>query len=297
MQGPLTSKRLSLTKLSLDDADFIFELVNTAGWLKFIGDRNVKTPDEARLFVLKVMNNPHVDYWVVRTLSSQTLIGIVSFVKREYLDFYDVGFAFLPQHSKQGFALEATTTFLQHLAKESSDPKILATTINGNSNSIALLIKLGFQFEKRIMTDNEELQVYSISMDQFLIDQLTKSFFEIFTNLNASPVNLNQIFDLCLPETLIIKKSSLNQEVYSLQTFIDPRQKILTDGTLTSFEEKEITGETKMAGAIAQRFSKYEKKGCFSGKSFEQKGNKFFHFVKTAQGWKISSVVWEDEEN
>ena len=166
-----------------------------------------------------------------------------------------------------------------------------------NSNSIKLLKKLGFQFDKQIAAENEELQVYSISTDQFLINQLTKSFFKLFSNVNGGAVKLDEIFSLCLPETLLIKKSGLNQEVYNLQAFIEPRQKILTDGTLTSFEEKEIAEETKIAGKIAQRFSRYEKRGFFCGKDFDQKGNKLFQFVKTLEGWKISSVVWEDEEN
>lgn len=297
MQSALTSKRLSLTKLSLDDADFIFELVNSPGWLKFIGDRKVKTPEDARLFVLKVISSPNVTYWMVRIQDQLTPIGIVSFIKRDYLDFYDVGFALLPVYSKQGYAYEAAITLMKHVAMEYPYPKILATTVKENSNSVALLKKLGFQFEKQIFADSEELLVYSISTDQFLIDQLTKSFFEIFTNLNGGPVKLIRIFDLCLPQTIIIKKSGINQEVYSLQEFIEPRQKILTDGTLTSFEEKETAGETRIVGAIAQRFSRYEKRGCFCGKDFQQKGNKLFQFVKTDQGWKINSVVWEDEEN
>jgi len=296
IQSALTSKRLLLTKLSLNDADFIFKLVNSPGWLRFIGDRNVRTQEDARLFVLKVLSSPNVNYWIVRLVDQQTPIGLVSFIKRDYLDFYDVGFAFLPANSKQGYAYEAAVTLMKHISKEYTYPQILATTVKENSNSITLLKKLGFRFDRQIAAENEELLVYSISVDQFLINQLTKSFFNLFSNFSG-PVNLNEVFAMCLPETLIIKKSSVNQEVYTLQTFIEPRQKILTDGTLTSFEEKEIAEETKVVGAIAQRFSRYEKKGCFAGKDFQQTGNKFFQFVKTLEGWKISAVIWEDEEN
>jgi RimJ/RimL family protein N-acetyltransferase len=295
MQSTLTSKRLLLTRLSLGDSDFIFELVNSPGWLRFIGDRNVKTNEDARLFVLKVLSSPNVNYWIVRLQDQQTPIGLVSFIKRDYLDYFDVGFAFLPTHLKQGYAYEAAVTLMQHVSKEYSYPRILATTVKENENSIALLKKLGFSFDRQIIADRDELLVYSISVDQFLIDQLTKSFFSLFSNLDGGPVNLNEIFSMCLPEAVIIKKSSLEQEVYHLQTFIEPRQKILTDGTLTFFGEREIAGETKIVGTIAQRASRYEKKGRFAGKDFHQQGNKFFQFVKTTNGWKISAVVWEDE--
>lgn len=297
MQVALTSQRLLLTRLSLDDSDFIFELVNSPGWLRFIGDRNVRTQEDARLFVLKVLSSPNVNYWIVRLRDQGTSIGLVSFIKRDYLDFYDVGFAFLPAHLKKGYAYEAATALMQHVLKEYVYPKFLATTVKENENSITLLKKLGFVFDKQIFADSDELLVYSISVDLFLINQLTKSFFRLFSNLNGNSIHLEKIFEMCLPETVIIKKSSLNQEVYNLQTFIEPRQKILTDGTLTSFEEKEIAEETKIIGTIAQRSSRYEKKGCFAGKDFHQRGNKFFQFVKTKEGWRISAVVWEDEEN
>jgi RimJ/RimL family protein N-acetyltransferase len=297
MQDTLISKRLLLTKLSLDDADFIFELVNSPGWLKFIGDRNVKAPEDARLFILKILNNPSVNYWIVRVQEQLLPIGVVSFIKRDYLDFHDIGFAFLPKHSKQGYAYEAAVTLLQNLAKEHSYPRILATTIKENSSSISLLEKMGFHFDRQIVADGEELSVYSISMDKFLIDHLTNSFFKLFSNIDGRPVNLDLIFDLCLVETIIIKKSGLNSEVYNLRTFIEPRQKILSDGTLTSFEEREVAEETKIIGGMAQRFSRYDKKGCFCGKDFKQSGNKFFQFVKTTEGWKMNAVIWEDDEN
>ncbi len=87
MQDALTSKRLSLTKLSLVDADFIFELVNSPGWLRFIGDRNVRTEEDARLFVLKVLSAPKVKYWIVRVKDQSISVGLFSFIKRDYLDF------------------------------------------------------------------------------------------------------------------------------------------------------------------------------------------------------------------
>ncbi|MBI1769484.1 MAG: GNAT family N-acetyltransferase [Bacteroidetes bacterium] len=296
MQNSLSSKRLSLTKLSLGDIDFIYELVNTPEWIRFIGDRNVKTKEDARDLVQTIMNNPNVNYWVVRLHEQLIPIGIVSLVKRDYLDFFDLGFAFLPNHTKQGFAYEATSTFLQYLVNENYSPKILATTIKENVNSIGLLKKLGFQFEKRVEIENEELLLYSISIDKYSIDYLTTSFFSVFTNANQQKVNLEVINDLCLPETIIIKKSGLKEEVYNLRAFVEPRKKILTDGTLKDFEEKEINEETKIIGRIAQRFSKYEKSGYLNGAFFKQSGNKFFQFIKTVRGWKINAVVWEDEE-
>lgn len=295
MHDILTSNRLTLTTLAPADAEFILELVNTPGWIKFIGDRKVKTIPDAEGMVRKVIDNPNVNYWVVRTREQQTSLGIISLVKRDYLEFFDVGFAFLPQYMGQGYAHEAAMAFMHALAKTDAYPTLLATTLTHNSSSIALLIKLGFRFDKELTIENETLQVYAISRDQFLINQLTRAFFDVFTNKDQRKPDLDAISNLCLPEALIIKKSEAGEEIYNLQTFIEPRRKILSNGTLTDFEERENEETTIIVGGIAQRFSVYEKSGRSNGTYFKQRGNKFFQFVKRREGWKISAVIWEDE--
>jgi len=69
---------------------------------------------------------------------------------------------------------------------------------------------------------------------------------------------------------------------------------MLMNGTLTDFEEYETFEETRIAGNIAQRFSKFKKKGYLNGSIFEGNGNKLFQVVKINRDWKISSVIWED---
>jgi hypothetical protein len=157
------------------------------------------------------------------------------------------------------------------------------------------LKKLGLQFYKEIENENQLLQLYSVTADKLLIDQLTQSFFNVFRNINQQQPSWNNIYSLCLPETIIINKSSNKEEVYNLGTFIEPRKKILSDGTLTEFEEYEISEETRIIGSIAQRFSRFQKKGYLEGTYFKANGNKLFQYVKTNDDWKINSVIWEDD--
>ena len=169
MQNTIVTQRLRLTALTAIDADFIYELVNTPDWLKFIGDRMVSTKEKAEIFVRSVIHSLSVNYWVVRLHEQNNHpIGIVSLVKRDFLDFPDVGFAFLPTYTKQGFAFEATTALLRHLAEENGYSKILATTSKDNSSSISLLLKLGFHFDRELKADGEELLIYAASTNQFL---------------------------------------------------------------------------------------------------------------------------------
>jgi hypothetical protein len=130
--------------------------------------------------------------------------------------------------------------------------------------------------------------------DQQAIDLLTKAFFGVFNNVNRAP-DFTTIKSISIPETIIIKKNGTDQVVYNLETFIEPRQKILTDGTLTAFSENEISSETNIIDHIAQRYSRYEKSGYMSGKYFKEYGNKFFQFIKTSEGWKINSLIWQDD--
>lgn len=130
--------------------------------------------------------------------------------------------------------------------------------------------------------------------DKVEIDKITKIFFGIFTNTNNKKPDWNIIYTVCIPETILIKKTGLTQEVYNLQSFIQPRKELLSAGALTEFEEMETAEETKRIGNIAQRFSKYKKSGYLNGKYFEGYGNKSFQFIKTADGWKINSLIWED---
>lgn len=155
-----------LSKLSLTDIDFIFELVNTPGWIKFIGDRNVQTKEDAARYIEKILNNRDIHYRVVTLAAEQVPIGVVTFIKRDYLDHPDIGFAFLPQHAKQGYAFEASQTVLLDLCRIDKHPTVLATTFEENISSIQLLKKLGFSYRNEIKTGTEILQVFAVTADK-----------------------------------------------------------------------------------------------------------------------------------
>ena len=162
MNTSLETERLLLSPLSFDNAEFIYELLNTPGWIEFIGDRNIKSIEDAQKYILKILDDSNLTYWVVNLKESLTTIGIVTFIKRNYLEHCDIGFAFLPQYEKNGYAFEATAAVLKELNKNSSYSNILATTIPENKNSIRLLEKLGLKYQKEITVEKEKLLIYSM---------------------------------------------------------------------------------------------------------------------------------------
>ncbi len=150
------------------DDQFIFELVNTEGWIRFIGNRNIASCDDARSYIQKILENRNISYWVVQLKDNNHKIGIITCIKRNYLEHHDIGFAFLPGFGNKGYAFEATHAVLQKLIPIQKLTHILATTIPENLNSIKLLKKIGLVFEKEIEIENEILHVYGNSTDKLI---------------------------------------------------------------------------------------------------------------------------------
>jgi len=146
----LETERLRLRKFSLDDTAFIVELLNSPGWLEFIGDRNVRTPGQARVYL---ENGPLKSYLVyghglsmVEKKDDGTPVGMCGILHRDTLEWPDIGFAFLPAHQAQGYAFEIAQATVDHARNALGLPQIAAITVPGNARSIRLLEKLGLRY-------------------------------------------------------------------------------------------------------------------------------------------------------
>lgn len=129
--------------------------------------------------------------------------------------------------------------------------------------------------------------------DKTSIDELTAAFFRSFSNGSGS-VDLEPMTQLFIPQALIVKTCGLNPEIYNLQQFTEPRKRLLNDGSVVGFEEHETSGRTEIFGHIAHRLSPYEKSWVANGERCTGGGVKTIQFIKTAAGWKISALAWDD---
>lgn len=290
----LTSERLLLKPLSGDDARFILQLLNTEGWLQYIGDRQVKCISDAENYIQKIASNHDVVYWVVFEKQVNMPIGVVTLIQRKELRQPDIGFAFLPSFGKSGYAYESCCAVLRHIFHKNEFSSLNAITVEQNASSIRLLKKMGFAFVEEKIIGDSLIHLYNAEADKILISYIIFSFFSVFTNSGGKKPQIHMLADICIPEVLLVNKTPLIADVMGLTSFLTPREKILTNGTLTEFEEKETFEETKISGGIAQRYSEYEKKGFLEGTAFYIKGHKFFQFVKVDGSWKISYVSWRD---
>lgn len=162
------TERLILREFILTDAPFILELVNDPSWLQFIGDRDVHTMAEARLYL---QTGPLDSYqrfgfglYLIRQKIEETPIGMCGFVKRPSLPDVDIGYALLPQFTGQGFASEAATAVINYGKTALGLKRLAAVTAPDNSRSIKLLEKLGFHFEKmvRLAPEAQKIRMYVI---------------------------------------------------------------------------------------------------------------------------------------
>jgi RimJ/RimL family protein N-acetyltransferase len=166
MKFILETERLILRQFTTGDAKFIVELVNSPGWIEFIGDRNIKTEGQANEYL---QNGPLKSYELngfglslVELKNERTPVGMCGIIKRDNLENPDIGFAFLPEFTGKGLAFEIANATMTYARDKLKLPVIYAITVPGNKASIKLLKKLGMKFIKPLcFPDGDELMLYS----------------------------------------------------------------------------------------------------------------------------------------
>jgi RimJ/RimL family protein N-acetyltransferase len=163
----LETQRLILRRQTIDDAEFIFSLVNDPSWLRFIGDRGVRSVEDARAYILKGAMDSYSRHgfglYLTVLKDSGAPVGICGLVKRETLDDVDIGFAFLPQFAGQGYACESAYAVMTHAKNDIGLKRVIAITHPENLASIRLLKKLGLAFERkiRVASDKDEIDLFA----------------------------------------------------------------------------------------------------------------------------------------
>lgn len=168
----LETERLILRRMSAGDAGFILGLLNEPSWLRFIGDRGVRTIEDARDYIL---NGPVAMYarlgfglYVTELKEDSSPMGICGLVKRDFLDDVDIGFAFLPKYWGQGYAYEAAVAVMAYGQEVLGLERIVAITTLDNDRSARLLEKLGLRFERlvRYPDDGQEIRLFAVDVNQ-----------------------------------------------------------------------------------------------------------------------------------
>jgi [ribosomal protein S5]-alanine N-acetyltransferase len=161
----IETERLIIKPISMDDAPFVFDLLTSESWIKNIGDRGVKTVEDAGKIIreryIKHNQAQGLGVFAVKLKTDNRAIGMCTLMKKSYLDNVDIGYAFLDYFNGKGYALEATKAVYEYAKTDLSLPRIVAATLESNERSQHLLDKLGFHFEKKIVESGEELMIFA----------------------------------------------------------------------------------------------------------------------------------------
>lgn len=166
----LETERLILRQFSADDAEFILQLLNEPSWIQNIGDRGVRTLDDARAYILNV---PLASYakngfglYLVALKETNESIGMCGLIKRDTLDDVDIGYAFLPKFWGKGYAVEAALAVKDYGRDVIGLKRIVAITDPANEGSIRVLEKIGLRFERmvRLSEDDIELKLFAVDL-------------------------------------------------------------------------------------------------------------------------------------
>ena len=159
----LETDRLSISNLTQAEAGFILELLNEPAFVHFIGDRGVRTLEDARNYLEK---GPQTSYqrfgyglWLVRLKSTQEALGICGLMKRDSLQDTDIGYAFLECHWGNGYAGEAALAVRDYASLNLNLKRLVAVVDPDNTRSIKVLEKIGMTYERMIRLSSEGMEL------------------------------------------------------------------------------------------------------------------------------------------
>lgn len=166
----LETDRLRLRRLSDEDAEFMLGLLNEPSFIRNIGDRGVRTMDDARTYIF---SGPVTSYekhgfglWLIEVKDSGAPAGICGLLKRDALDDTELGYALLPEYWSKGYAFESASAVMSYASEELGLKRVAAITDVENQSSIRLLERIGFRFEKmiRLPDDASELKLFAAEL-------------------------------------------------------------------------------------------------------------------------------------
>ena len=150
----LQTERLILRQLSIDDAEFILELLNEPSFLHYIGDRGVRKLEDAAQYILNRLVPSYerngFGLYLVELKQGGTPMGICGLVKRDTLPEPDIGFAFRPEYWSKGYAFESAAAVMSYAKDKLGLNRVLAIASPDNEASEKLLGKIGLRFERMI---------------------------------------------------------------------------------------------------------------------------------------------------
>ena len=167
MHKEFESERLWIRPTAEQDAELIYQLMNTPKFIQYVGDREINSLVAAKKYIrakmLPQLNTLGYSSYTLITKATTTKIGTCGLFNRAGVDGIDIGFGLLPQHEGLGYAYEAANRLINAAFEEFEIDEIKAITAKENSASQRLLEKLGLQLTgtTKLPDEDHEILLYT----------------------------------------------------------------------------------------------------------------------------------------
>ena len=159
----LITARLSFCEIKCTDAKFIREILNQPGYLPHIGDREVRTIEQAEETITEkfAYSSEGFGFYLMQRRDDDEVVGFAGIVDRDFLDTPDIGYALLQRHEGNGYATEAASAILDHARTSMQLKRVGAIISTGNDRSISVVERIGMKFLKQVQYPDEQELVNS----------------------------------------------------------------------------------------------------------------------------------------
>lgn len=132
--------------------------------------------------------------------------------------------------------------------------------------------------------------------DQPEIQALVDTFFAAFTSGPGLDERMTALRGLFLDGAVVTRTLGEEPQAMGVEAFVAPRHELLAGTTVEAFREWEVSGKTTTYRAVGQHWCTYSKSWTEGGREHHGHGAKTLQLVRTAAGWRISALAWDDEQ-
>lgn len=168
----ISTERLNLRWVTRDDADMMLAVWNDPDFYKYVGDRGIRTIDEAYVALEEGAFRLYAKYgygpYRVGLLENDEAIGTCGLFRREGYEDADIGWSILPRYAGRGYAYEAACAVLDYAFGDAGLSRVIAFISADNLPSLGLAKKLGMRYERmaRLAGDDEDVCLYSMAHER-----------------------------------------------------------------------------------------------------------------------------------
>jgi RimJ/RimL family protein N-acetyltransferase len=159
----LQTERLCMRRVTLSDAGLMLAVWNDPAFIRYVGDRGIRTPAQAHEALQQGAFKLYEQYgygpYRVALASDDTEIGICGLFRRDGFDEPDIGYSVLPPFCGRGYAFEAASAVLEYARTKLGLTRVTAFISPQNAASIGLAAKLGLRYERKARLSGDDVDV------------------------------------------------------------------------------------------------------------------------------------------